>query len=341
MGFLRGDSGGAHYAAADILKKWQVSSGSPTINATGSPYGGPAIALQQNAYVGWTFGSSYNTLIVGARFTLPVGSNAPTGTPILVFADAAQGTQFDVRLGTGGSVQVTRNGTVLATSSAGVIVIGAAYHLQAKVTINDTTGAYAIRLGGAVISGLPDATNVNTKAQSATGANQVRFNGPVSAASTLFSDLWVCDDSGATNNDFMGDVRGLALAATGAGDTTGWTPLSGANYTNVDETIADGDTTYNYTSTPGTEDLYAMADLAVGYVVKAVQLVVEARKDDAGSRSIAITGRRSGTGYTGTTQSLLDTFMFLMQALDVDPTDSGAWTSTRVNDFQVGAKLIS
>lgn len=327
----------AHYLLADIGKKWTSASAS-SIGATANPFGGPAVVLASGGALAKTFGTGQATWIAGMRFML---NSVGAATTLIELADAASGAQVDVRFTTAGQLQVTRNGTVLATSSAAVILSNTWYHLAFKSLISATVGTYAVRLNGVAPAGLPDGSGQNTKAQTAATADTIRFKGSTGATNCTACDFYICDTTGSVNNDFLGDVRVTLLLPSGAGTYTEWTPLSGANYTNVDETAFNGDTDYNYSGTVNQRDTYAMQDLASGYAVKAVQVVMAARKDDAGSRSIATLVRQGSTDVVGTTVNLLDSYSFYTQPYDQDPSDSTAWTAAKVNSLEAGAKVIS
>lgn len=335
MAFQFGDTG-AHYALADIGKKWTAASNISSISATGNPFGGPAIVTGFNGSLAKTFSSGQTSWVACMRGSF----SAMAAGIIMEMVDLASGSQVDLRLTAAGALQVTRNGTVLGTSSAALLVPSTFYHIQFKVTINATTGTYAVRLNGLAPTGLPDATGQNTKAQTASTADTVRFRSPGGVNLTA-CDFYICDLTGTSNNDFPGDVRGVALLPTGAGNYTQWTPLSGANYTNVDESSFNSDTDYNSSGTVNQIDSYTMGDLASGYSVVAVQTVLGARKDDAGSRIIAPVLRQGATDYVGNNANLLDSYTFFTQPLDKDPTDNAAWTAAKVNSIELGAKVIS
>jgi hypothetical protein len=77
-------------------------------------------------------------------------------------------------------------------------------------------------------------------------------------------DLVVWDDQGSDFTGQMGEEYRLrALPPDEAGTVSGWTPLSGSNYQNVDDTSQDDDTTYNSATAVGVEDRYGIATYPV------------------------------------------------------------------------------
>lgn len=128
-------------------------------------------------------------------------------------------TQVSFRVNTNGSVSATRGGTVLATTAAGVIAPNVWYYLELKATVHDTAGAYDLRVNGQSVLA---ATGVNTRATANNSANEVLLcdgNGS-SGYSIDFDDVYACDGTGVTQNDFLGDCRVQLLRPTAAGDAT-------------------------------------------------------------------------------------------------------------------------
>jgi hypothetical protein len=81
---------------------------------------------------------------------------------------------------------------------------------------------------------------------------------------TWLDDFIVWDDTG---SDFVGEIgeeiRMRALPPDEAGTVSGWTPLSSTNFSNVDDTAQDNDTTYNSATAVGLEDRYGIAAFPV------------------------------------------------------------------------------
>ena len=85
-----------------------------------------------------------------------------------------------------------------------------------------------------------------------------------------------------------------------------------------------------------------MASLAtVTGTIKALAAHVCARKDDAGSRSIATIVKEGATETDGTTNSLSDNYLYFTDYYDTNPDTASAWTITEVNGMEAGIKLIS
>ncbi|MDO8562376.1 MAG: hypothetical protein Q7S25_00875, partial [Candidatus Limnocylindria bacterium] len=242
-------------------------------------------------------------------------------------------------------LQVFRSGTLLATS-AGTYPANVYNFIEFKVTINSVTGSYEVRVNGAVDANL-SASGVNTRGVGTNNSTNMLRVGGVAGANTLgayIDDLYICDLSGAANNDYLGDVRVQALLPNAAGAHSQWTPSGGAvaNYTMVDEATPNDDTDYNSDATVGDIDTYAFSDLTpTTGTVKAVQTVIDARKDDAGTRTIAPVVREGGVDYVGPNHNVGTTYAFQMDIYETDPATAAAWTVAAVNGDEFGVKVIA
>jgi hypothetical protein len=326
-----------HYGTADFTKKW--STGSPTaINSTHARFGAAGMNLTSGAIATKTL-DSQATWIVGAamRTTGYPGSTAQimslydSGSPQLTVAFTNTG-QIAVYRGNGG----TALGVLLGTTTLPQLTLNVWAYIELKATIHDTVGAYEVRVGGStVLSGL----NVDTKNTANATANQVSLHGNVFLS---VDDVYMCDSTGSTNNNFLGDVRVEALLPDGAGTTTQWTPSAGSNYQCVDDATPNSDTDYVSSSTANQIDTYNYSSLTpLTGTVYGVQTLLYARKDDAGTRSVAPVVRTSSTDYVGTSQSLSASYQYLTEIFEIDPNAAAAWTISTVNSAEFGQKLTA
>lgn len=148
------------------------------------------------------------------------------------------------------------------------------------------------------------------------------------------------DDIYIDDANFLGDCRVDLIKANGAGTHTGFTPSTGSNYQNVDESYFDLDTTYNSTTTLNTIDSYAMENIATLGTIHAVAYGVIARKDDGGEIGIQLFNK-SGTTETlsGTDIYLGDIYNEYQKIHETDPDTSAAWTVAGVNAAEFGLKV--
>lgn len=104
----------------------------------------------------------------------------------------------------------------------------------------------------------------------------------------------------------------------------------------------DGDDSYNSDSTPGDIDLFTLTSLPAGAQnIAAVDPIVYARKDDAGTRTITNHIKSGTTVVDGPNIALSTTYQYIDNIQQTDPNTSAAWTVTGVNNLLVGYKEIA
>ena len=238
-----------------------------------------------------------------------------------------------------GTLSVTRNGTALTggTSAAVITAANVWYSVELSATINDTTGAFELRVNEvAVASG----SGLDTRNGGTSGVvSVIRFNGR--GTSDDYDDLWSDGSAGA----FNGDMRVCSHLPNSDGGASQWTPSTGtAHYACVDDATPGGDTDYVSDATAGHRDTYGFPALPVGSsaTVKAVQVRMWARKDDAGTRTIDAVARIGGTNYDNGSALALSTSYSAQEARYLtDPSTGSAWTVSGVNGAELGVKEVA
>lgn len=243
--------------------------------------------------------------------------------------------QLEFRRGAGG--------TLLGTSTT-VVAASTWFYLEVRVKVHDTTGTLRVRVNGTeeiTLSG-QDTRNGGTSGVIdglLLTANQITFSGPWNV---YFDDMYVCDVSGTTNNDFLGDIVVKALFPNANGNSSvlaGSDGNSTDNYALVDETAPNDDTDYVESSTPGDKDTYGYQDLSyVSADVYAVQVLPYAKKNDAGSRTIKSVARVSGVEADGPAKTLTTAYQYLSDIRETKP-GGGSWTIADVNAAEFGVKI--
>ena len=236
-----------------------------------------------------------------------------------------------------GHVIIQRYATVLATSE-GTWDWNNWHYVEVKVTVHDTAGAFEVRVDGVTaISG----TDVDTRYGGTTGiCNILQLRG----SACYHDDLYVCDSSGATCNDFLGPVRVLQLLPNAAGDDTDFTPSTGSNYQNVDESpTPDGDTTYNASATSGHRDLYNLsaltAQMAAG-TVYGVRVKASMRKDDTPTVEAKIALKSGSTIAYGAAKALAEAYDEYEAFWELNPDDAAAFSFADMDALQAGVEVV-
>lgn len=326
---------------ADLVDRGWAVAGGPTILAAGGRNGSASLRMTGFAMTVTRTIDAQASWVVG--FSLKM-ANPPTTAPaaICVLLDAGT-VQCTLLLNTDATLSVVRStGTALTSgTSVASLVGGATNYIEWKCTIADAIGANScvVKVNGTTV--ITVATGQDTKTTTNATANQVRLGG-ANAAVTDMDDLYICDGTGSTNNDFLGDVKAVTSLPTGAGNSTQFTPSTGSNYQNVDDTAPDDDATYNESATVGHVDTFAVAPLtATPTSIQGVAVSVNVKKTDAGTANVACSIRSGGTTYFGTTTALGTTYTYVTHIWETDPATGVAWTRAGVDASEAGYKYIS
>jgi len=167
--------------------------------------------------------------------------------------------------------------------------------------------------------------------------------GITAAGGQCYDDLYVCDGTGSSNNNFLGDVRIDAKFPTGAGNSTQFTPSAGSNFQCVDDNPPNDDIDHVESANVGDKDTYAFGTLVshTPLSIFGVQVNMHAKKDDAGARSIASVVRSGGSDTDGAAQPLGTTYANLRQMVEQDPNTAAPWTKVNLNASEFGPKVAA
>jgi hypothetical protein len=284
-----------------------------------------------------------STVVLGVAFSLAYGD--PTN-PIIVFGDGTGSpsspiTQVDVRVTSDAGFQVTRNGTTIATSLPGLFTFGFWNYMEIKVFINNSSGYVQIRLNGSTYL---NATGLNTKYTGNNYVNSIRLQpfGSSGAFEFMIDDLYVLNDTGSFNTDFLGECRIQTQYPTANGNENDFTAFgAGSNYQAVDDSpVADDDATYIRSAVVGNIDNYTMGTLALTGTIYGVQVNCTQRKDDVGSRVIAPLINTGSTTYLGSSVTCLSQYSVAQTLWQQNPNTAGTWTNTELNASFAGIKIV-
>lgn len=344
-----------HFATANINDEFPMAiasifSSSITIGAFGRNSSGAARFTWANnnatMYLQKSVGASGATAILAFSFNPSAIDTTSNRNGLCAILDTGGTVQFSLRINSDGTISILRGtsaGTVLGTSAA-AITLGSHQHIGVKVVLSTTVGTYDVYLNGSsVISG----TGANTAGAATTTWNSYRL-GHTGQANTPASGTWdvedvyCCDGSGSTNNDFLGDLRmATQLPSTGNGTNASFTPSTGSDHGALVDESTPNTSDYNSSNTAGQRDTYNFPALGLTGTVKAVKTSLYVAKSDAGARTIATVQRISGTNYDGATMAPGTSFMYLSQVDNVSPATSSAWTTTEIDATETGIKLVA
>lgn len=348
-----------HYATADLVLKWSAvvnpsTGASPAINATAGRRGGGAVVITNDGSLRKDLAGS-RTLIVGFAqkiSTFPTGTD-PSSTIHWMTLGNADGNHLYLAVSLDGSIAAYRRDTAVTNATAytllgrttgGILQAGVYAYVEVKATISAaTSGSVKVLVNGVTALNLTGIKTISYASVTETVTRVLLLN-PTSAlgTTTTYDDLYIADNSGALNNDFFGDVRIDAVMPNAEGTYKEFTPDTGTvHYTRVNEAIAD-QTTYVAASSVGARDSYQFTDLAsiVG-VVRGVQIVDAAVKDDAGVRSIAHLSK-SGVSEQYSAALPLSTDRKLYTTIqETDPATGTYWTQAGINAAEFGVTVAA
>ncbi len=331
---LRFVDGFDHYSLPSQLSmKYQTLSISDATFMTGRRAGSQALLFRSAEWIAVTL-DNQTTWVVGlAVYFVGNGTEA-----IVRFYDSAGDVQASVVVQTNGTIRLYRGTTTTSLAVSDLALnLNTWYYLEVKINIADSGGLFEARVNEQVWATYTG----DTKQTSVAGASRVILYGR--AADNAIDDLYICDGTGSSNNDYLGDCRVDTIYPNGTGAHSSFTPQgSGTNWENVDETLMDEDTSYNHSNTIGHKDSFAFTNLpAITGTIFGVQACIGARKDDAGVRVVRPLTRIDGTDYEGGDQYLASSFLFARNIWEQNPDTSSAWVQADIDDAEFGYKIQS
>jgi hypothetical protein len=291
-----------------------------------------------------TLGTSFGEAYIGFALTAPNAAN----TYRINIREAIQGVThcYIIFNPTNSIIQVYNgNGTYIGSTVLNALNFYSWNFVELHIKIGSgTSGIFEIQVNGSTVF-----SNTACNTQDGTNAdfNQLQW------ATTYGTDgAWLTDDlrindttTGAGSypcNSWMGDLRCVTLYPT-ANHSVAWTPLSGSNWSEVNEqgTTALGGS-YNYTTTAGAVDLFQMQALpnVINYIA-GVQVKGAYQQQDSSSHQLENALSIAGTTYTGTSWTLTNTYQYLTDLWAVNPNTSNSWTYSDIINMFVGYENVS
>lgn len=249
--------------------------------------------------------------------------------------------QCDLRMNSSGALFFTRSGTTLGSPASTVLVANTWYWMVVRFVISDTVGVAEVKVNGTSYVSL---SSQDTKNTANATANLVEIN--TGSGGQAFDNFLVWDTTSGSGNDLTGYPSGEVVVdtswVTGAGNNAQWTPLSSTNASNVDETNADDDTTYNSSLTANQIDDFAVGNLhATSATVIGVGVNTIDRVDDATLHTVSHHVESAAAVANGTAFSVSGSYVNHQTLFTLDPNTSAAWTVSGRNAAKFGYKLIS
>lgn len=244
--------------------------------------------------------------------------------------------QAQLLINAGGTLEFRRGTSTVLDESSCAISPCTWYYIEGRVFC-DNSGSWEFRVNGETwMSGSGD-----TQFSASAGFDEFWFEHNQSEI-TLIDDIYILDDSGTVNNDFLGDVYIDTIYPNAAGGSAAWaaSPTAASPWLDVDESGSpDLDTSYISTSDVGDRHDFAFGDLSPSSASYfGVMAWACARKDDAASRAVALLQSDGATIEVGGSQYLTTSYLYYGTAFDEKP-GGGAWTAAAINANLWGVEL--
>lgn len=199
----------------------------------------------------YNLGATYSGGILGGAFYI---QSAMAAEVLLAFNDASGNPQCDVRTTSVGTFQITRNGTVLGTSSVSVF-FNSWFYLEFKALLSTSlTGTCEVRLNGTVILTLTSQTNATTTALFQFIRYGSNFGG--SGATEYIRDMYGLDTTTGTQTSYLGDINVQEFYPNGAGTNSAWSVFQPSFALTAAANTSGGTTVYTGTITDGGTNAY-------------------------------------------------------------------------------------
>lgn len=237
-----------------------------------------------------------------------------------------------------GAIRLMRGTTLLATSALDWLAASSWGYIEIEAFLDDTTGTANVYVdGNLALTFAGDTRNGGTATINRVGmsTNYPGSTAPNAGVNMDLDDVYI--------NDSITRLGGskIEVLRPSADVSVQWTPNSGANnYSRVNETLVDGDTTYVEAGTIGFQDLYDIPSLSSSpAIIHAVQVSSFPRKTDAGDRAINHTVKSGATTSQGSDFYLSSSYSKYERILNTDPNTGLAWDNAAINALQIGPRI--
>ncbi|PSJ55751.1 hypothetical protein [Pseudaminobacter soli (ex Li et al. 2025)] len=331
-------------ATADLANKgWTIGTGWTWNGSEGVNGGG---CIKNTGAAGNLITKSYRTssnatTVTYHMFWVKISSAPSSAQAFMLFTDDVGTLTGGLAVGSDGTLGLATSATVIGSVSTANICDNSWHHIEVSLSKSNaiTLGSYSVWVDGTqVLTGVVGGPNTSNN-----GTARISYRSI--GAAIIVDDTFTWDNvagSGPTTSPI--GVRQIdTLRPNAAGDSAAMQRFGAAtNWQAVAETAADGDTSYVYTGTSGTIDLYNFADLATTpTTITAVVVNSHVRAEGGGTINVRAKAKRSTSTANGDTVEIGGTaYRNIQQAFMTDPSTSAAWTAAGVNAAQIGLEVV-
>jgi hypothetical protein len=256
-----------------------------------------------------------------------------------VFFENSSGKQGGIKWREDGSIWVFRgSSTYLGTTKPGILSGDIYRHLEVKYHVDNNSGEVEIRCDGEVVY---SGENLDTQVYTG-GITWVNLSDGDPEWQD-YDDIYILDESGSYNNDFIGHAEVRTAFVTASGEYTQWLPSSGENYECVDDEYAGADSDYLVASGEDLDQLdsYKFTEFSLpgdSPQFLGVNVWTYQYMEMSGLQRICHTVRVGSADYSGEMHYVPPGFDFRSTVFERDPSDDGAWTESVLNSAEFGVK---
>lgn len=290
-------------------------------------------------YLEVPFGSAKDVWVIGFAFQC---ANNTVQQRVLTARNGATEC-FNIVKTTGGLLTI-RQGTSTTTLATGTQVLtgGQWYYVEVKFNYPGSGNPTAT----VKVNGTTDVTYTGSLgAQTACTLARIggSFSSVVAPPTLKVDDLYLLDNTGSQNNDFLGDCRVELVTPDTENANTGFSANTGTTPAAVDDVTQDGDTTYIFGTAAADIINFTVTDLSnTPTAIFGVSVQAVAKKTDAGTRTLRTNLTSGATKVDGSAATLTTTYAATTpQIIALDPDGSIPWTRASVEAAKIGVEIVS
>ena len=309
---------------------------------------GTAIRLGSTHAWSSSFGTDHiasgSTIVCGTalRFDQQTDWDDDGYWPLFVFWNAGNNRNASVTLSESGVYLLDAANTIQGGTRCQMLY-GEWNYIEAKLYSHATAGTLEVRINGCPVLSLTSQNTLNASGGATTaiayGTGQLLGR----KASSTLDDFYICDGTGAVNNDFLGPVTVRTLFPDGD-DTTQFAVTGNANYSTHFEQLNDDNESYPTTDyvedgTTGNRDIYTFDNSTDNFATIYGVVGWGYAQYTSSAINYHLVASSNGTENESSNIAASSDWHYDRYVLETDPDTSNAWTDSTVNALKFGFEV--